>query len=69
MHSSLTTQQVARYLGVSPASVKRWSDQGLIEAQFTAGGHRRFQLDDVKAFKSQRMKRKPAKKPARRQEA
>jgi excisionase family DNA binding protein len=44
-----TSSQAARYLGVSLATVRRWTDAGHIECYRTPGGQRRFsraQLDD-----------------------
>ena len=46
----LTPKQVARAIGVSEASVKRWCDRGLIETTRTAGGHRRLHADSVVSF-------------------
>ncbi|MBC7910417.1 MAG: helix-turn-helix domain-containing protein [Pyrinomonadaceae bacterium] len=43
----LTSKEAARLLGVSEASVKRWADSGLLPAEKTAGGHRRFRPEDV----------------------
>jgi excisionase family DNA binding protein len=43
----LTSKEVARLLGVSEASVKRWADGGLLPSERTAGGHRRFRPEDV----------------------
>ncbi len=42
---------MARLLGVSEASVKRWADSGLLAAEKTAGGHRRFRPEAVAAFR------------------
>lgn len=47
----LTSKETARLLGVSEASVKRWADGGLLPAEKTAGGHRRFRPEDVAAFR------------------
>jgi excisionase family DNA binding protein len=44
-----TSSQAARYLGVSLATVRRWTDAGHIACYRTPGGQRRFsraQLDD-----------------------
>ena len=44
-----TSSQAARYLGVSLATVRRWTDAGHIDCYRTPGGQRRFsraQLDD-----------------------
>jgi MerR family transcriptional regulator, light-induced transcriptional regulator len=48
---NLTSKEVARLLGVSEASVKRWADSGLLPTAKTAGGHRRFSPRDVALFK------------------
>ena len=48
---TLTSKQAARLLGVSEASVKRWAEDGLLPAEKTAGGHRRFRPEDVAAFR------------------
>lgn len=47
----LTSKEVARLLGVSEASVKRWADSGLLPAEKTLGGHRRFRPEDLAAFR------------------
>lgn len=47
---SLSPKQVARAIGVSESSLKRWCDQGLIRTVRTAGGHRRLPVDAVLAF-------------------
>jgi DNA repair protein RadD len=44
-----TSSQAARYVGVSLATVRRWTDAGHINCYRTPGGQRRFsraQLDD-----------------------
>lgn len=46
----ISTKQVAQVLGVSEATVKRWSDAGTLRCFKTPGGHRKFRLRDVKAF-------------------
>lgn len=46
----LTSAQVARLLGVTSATVKRWSDAGLIRCARTAGAHRRFDPVEVSRF-------------------
>jgi excisionase family DNA binding protein len=47
-----TSSQAARYLGVSLATVRRWTDAGHVSCYRTPGGQRRFsraQLDDFVA--------------------
>jgi methanogenic corrinoid protein MtbC1 len=46
----LTSAATARRLGVGVTAVKRWSDTGLLRCVKTAGGHRRFQIDEVERF-------------------
>jgi methanogenic corrinoid protein MtbC1 len=46
----LTPKQVARAIGVSESSLKRWCDRGLIPVVLTAGGHRRLPISGVLAF-------------------
>jgi excisionase family DNA binding protein len=44
-----TSSQAARYLGVSLATIRRWTDAGHVGCYRTPGGQRRFsraQLDD-----------------------
>ena len=43
----LTPSQVARVLHVSPKTVSRWADQGLLSCVVTLGGHRRFRRQDI----------------------
>ena len=51
MHDELlTTRDASRLLGVSPSTVKRWSEQGLLACEFTAGGHRRFRQSAIRAL-------------------
>jgi len=50
MATHLSPKQVARAVGVSEASLKRWCDKGLITTVRTPGGHRRMPLDKVVEF-------------------
>jgi len=43
----VSPKQVARAIGVSESSLKRWCDQGLIETVRTAGGHRKMAIAAV----------------------
>jgi MerR family transcriptional regulator, light-induced transcriptional regulator len=47
----LTSGDVARLLGVAPATLKRWTDAGRIPCIRTAGGHRRFFGADVERLR------------------
>ncbi|HEV7859233.1 MAG TPA: B12-binding domain-containing protein [Pyrinomonadaceae bacterium] len=46
----LTTGEVARLLGVSEATVKRWADKRFLHPEKTAGGHRRFRPESIALF-------------------
>jgi excisionase family DNA binding protein len=46
----LSPKQVAQMLMVSTESIRLWAEKGVIKATTTVGGHRRFKLDDVRAF-------------------
>ncbi len=50
MKQHLTPKQVARAIGVSESSLKRWCDRGLIPVEKTAGGHRRLPIAGVLSF-------------------
>jgi len=50
----LSPTEVAELLMVSPITVRQWAQKGLIEAHATAGGHRRFTLDAVRRFATER---------------
>jgi MerR family transcriptional regulator, light-induced transcriptional regulator len=39
--------EAARRLGVSPVTIQRWADQGLIAVERTVGGHRRVPVSEV----------------------
>jgi excisionase family DNA binding protein len=46
----LTIGEAAVYLGVSAASLRKWSDQGLIRVYRTPGGQRRYAMADLDEF-------------------
>ena len=47
---SLTTSEAAALLGVSVPTVRAWSDAGRLPVHRTPGGHRRFELDELRAW-------------------
>jgi excisionase family DNA binding protein len=49
-HKLLTSAEVARILGVTSGSVKRWADLGLLRCARTVGRHRRFDPVEVERF-------------------
>jgi putative two-component system response regulator len=50
----VTLQHAASTLGISPARLRRWSDEGRIEAVRTPGGHRRFAVEAVRLLAAER---------------
>jgi excisionase family DNA binding protein len=45
-----TSSQAARYLGVSLATVRRWTDAGYLGGYRTPGGQRRFSREQLDGF-------------------
>jgi excisionase family DNA binding protein len=45
-----TSSQAASYLGVSLATVRRWTDAGHISCYRTPGGQRRFSREQLDGF-------------------
>lgn len=46
----LTTHQAASRLMVAPVTLRQWAQKGLLASVSTAGGHRRFMLDEIRRF-------------------
>jgi excisionase family DNA binding protein len=49
-HKFLNVSDAAAYLGVSAASLRKWSDQGLVRVYRTPGGQRRYAPEDLDGF-------------------
>ncbi len=49
----LTPQEVAEWMMVSPVTVRGWAQKGLLQAEVTPGGHRRFRREEVERFARQ----------------
>jgi excisionase family DNA binding protein len=47
-----TSSQAANYLGVSLATIRRWTDAGHISCYRTPGGQRRFSREQLDHFTS-----------------
>jgi excisionase family DNA binding protein len=45
-----TSSQAAVYLGVSLATVRRWTDAGYVSCYRTPGGQRRFSREQLDGF-------------------
>jgi excisionase family DNA binding protein len=48
----VNVSEAADFLGVSAASLRKWSDQGLVPVYRTPGGQRRFSPGDLEDFLS-----------------
>jgi DNA repair protein RadD len=46
----LNVSEAAEFLGVSAASLRKWSDQGLVPVYRTPGGQRRYSPHDLEEF-------------------
>jgi excisionase family DNA binding protein len=46
----LNVSEAAEFLGVSAASLRKWSDQGLVPVYRTPGGQRRYSPTDLEEF-------------------
>jgi excisionase family DNA binding protein len=46
----LTPNEVAEWMMVSPITVRGWAQKGLLKAEVTPGGHRRFRREEVERF-------------------
>ncbi|MGD8567882.1 MAG: response regulator [Gammaproteobacteria bacterium] len=57
----LTPKETAAYLKVSTETVRQWAKTGLLKAETTLGGHRRFNRDEVARFASTLQKRETKK--------
>jgi len=52
--------EACRVLGVSPSTVRRWGDSGLVRAFVTPGGHRRFSRAGLEAMLPSRPTSRPS---------
>ena len=46
----LTLSAASELLGVHPATLRQWADDGKIPSYRTPGGHRRFRIEDLRKF-------------------
>ena len=54
----LSLNEAAKQLGVHPATLRRWADDGEIAAMVTPGGHRRFIVADLDRFSEERQRQR-----------
>lgn len=50
MKNHVSPRELARAIGVSESSLKRWADEGRLAVERTAGGHRRIPLAEAARF-------------------
>jgi len=63
--SMLTISNVAHLLNVHINTVRRWSNQGILKAyRIGSRGDRRFQLEDITSFLSQKSKNVKEEEPS-----
>ena len=53
----MTVSEAARYLGVSEPTLRKWTDEGMISAFRTPGGHRRYREEELIRFRDEREER------------
>ena len=58
--SWVTLTEACRLLGVSPSTVRRWGDSGVVRTFLTPGGHRRFSRVGVEAMLPSRPTSRPS---------
>src|SRR5512140_2232288 len=50
--------EAARRLGIHPATLRRWADDGEIAIMVTPGGHRRFAIAELDRFSEERRRQR-----------
>lgn len=50
MSKLISIQETSELLSVSTKTLRRWDDEGILPAIKTAGGHRRYLLDDIEKY-------------------
>jgi excisionase family DNA binding protein len=56
----MTLTEACRLLGVSPSTVRRWADSGLVRTFVTPGGHRRFSRAGLESMLPDRPTSRPS---------
>ncbi|MGI9540357.1 MAG: helix-turn-helix domain-containing protein [Miltoncostaeaceae bacterium] len=51
---TLTASEAAAVIGVSVATIRGWADQGRLPSHRTVGGHRRFEVEELKRWLQER---------------
>lgn len=50
---SISSVKAAELFNVNVSTIKRWSDSGILKCQKTAGGHRKFSIEDIKNYSNE----------------
>lgn len=50
----ISTSEAASRLSVSAITIRRWTDDGILQCRKTAGGHRRYLLSDIEALQAEK---------------
>lgn len=50
METAISSKKAAEFFKVNESTVKRWADSGILKCYKTAGGHRKFRLEDLKNY-------------------
>lgn len=53
--TNLRVGEAARYLGVTPQSIRNWSNTGNLPCTYNGAGQRLYTVDDLDAYKNMRM--------------
>ncbi|MEO8210463.1 MAG: helix-turn-helix domain-containing protein, partial [bacterium] len=48
MELTISSKKAANYFNVNESTIKRWADSGVLKCYKTAGGHRKFKLEDLR---------------------
>src|SRR6187402_1991026 len=56
----VTLTEACRLLGVSPSTIRRWGDTGMVRTFVTPGGHRRFSRAGLEALLPERPTSRPS---------
>lgn len=54
----LSLNEAAKQIGVHPATLRRWADDGEIAVMVTPGGHRRFAMAEIDRFSEERQRQR-----------
>lgn len=53
MKYNVSSKKAAELFNVNVSTIKRWSDSGILKCRKTAGGHRKFSIEDIRIHASE----------------